>query len=226
MSDQAPEAGTEQPQEQSAPQFDLTPVNERIDRLAATMDGFIQNQPAQQQETEDPYGGLDPQLLAALGVDPQEYAEQYQQQPDPHIDPAGLQQAIQSQIQQAISPYQQQVQAMQLESLASQLEQKYPELADPQVAGAVVEHTTRAAQSLAQSLGLPPEAAGQLRTHPQVIEMAYALHKMESQAVDEASAQPNHTTLENPSGAGPEGSEPSVTDRLLASRKGNSFWGV
>lgn len=226
MSDQAPEAGAEQVDggnETVAPTIDLTPVNERFDRIEQTLGQFAQN--LQPPAEEDPAGGIDPNLLAAFGLDPQEYADQYAQ-PEPQMDPAALQTAIQSQIQQAISPYQQQVQAMQLESMASQLESKYPQLQDPAIAGPVVERTTSMAQQLVQTMGLPAEMVNQIRQNPVLIENAYLAHQAASGAVDEASAQPNHTTLENPSGAGPEGSEPSFTDRMLSARKGNSFWGV
>ena len=153
---------------------------------------------AQAPEGEWPYdqGGQDgyPQQY----WDGTQYGEQDLQQMAPQqAEQAAmqqLQQYIGSAVNQAIAPFQQR----ELQREAQQLEQRYPDLAKPEVAGPLVQQ----AQSYAHELGHP-----ELGTNPRFIENFYLAQQARDRAAQETPADGDKGVHLEGGGAVPSGQE-------------------
>lgn len=211
-----PEAGAEQTTPE-APQIDLSPIEEQITRLGSRFDAIEQHlpKPDQPDPYESVYGYAD-----ALGL--QEQGDEDPQAALRALADLSRQQA-QAEYQNSVNPQleslQREVHSMRVERDLQQLKSELPDLNKPDVAEAVAGIVEEAL------VGLPPEA----RFNPQIVRLAYKTYLADKMATDEGSAGQSHQQLENPAGAGPEGSEPSWSDRLLqnhAPTKGAAFWGL
>jgi len=173
-------------------------------------------------------------LLARLGGDePEAEAEEtdwnallFGEEADPEVeqqralDPEGLQQMIdaraQAMMDAQLPALQQQIQSIQVGLDAEQLTAKYPDLADPAIAGPVVS----AAKELAEALGRPD-----LAQNMQVVELVYKAQRADKYAAGEQPVGAEQGfELERAGGAGPAGVEPSIAERVIASQKSQNFW--
>ena len=215
----APEAGAETtaPAE-TAPSVDLTPIEEQLSRFNGRFDAIEAALPQRQQEQEDdPYAGLE-DYAHLLGYEPEPQA-----QGDPQAQLRALADLSREQARNELNPALQEMrgelQALRVERDLQALKTEHPKLNDPQVAEAV-------AQKVEEALvGLPPEA----RFNPHIVKLAYRAWEADQMATDEGSAQASHQQLENPAGAGPEGSEPDWNQRLIQNVQqspGSAFWGL
>jgi hypothetical protein len=204
---QAPDQG------QSAPEGDISPaMQQRMDDLAGQITELRSQVPQYQQPLRE---------AVNQPAQPQEqpWDQQQQQEPDPadpYYDPQyeqqqamqQLQQYIQDQVQQGvqsqITPYIRQQQAIELEN-------KYPDLQNPQVAGPLVEEATKFAQQLGK-----PELAGD----PRFIEKIYLAQSASSQAAQQTAADGDNGVHLEGAGAAPQAQEGDAGDDML------NAWGI
>ena len=212
---EAAETGQEAPQTGG---HDLGPLTERIDGLASQMDRLVQGFTPPAQEAAEPDDDDDEFDIASLFDIPD---EEPQQQP---LDPAALQgvfsqydQRMQAQIEKALAPLMERQQATDTRLEAEVLAAKYPDLADPAIAGPVVQK----AQELAESVGDPS-----LRNNMQLIELIYKAQMAEKHAAGEQPAGAEQGfALERAGGAGPAASEqPNIAQRIAAQRGADQPW--
>jgi preprotein translocase subunit SecD len=226
MSDetQAPEAGAESTPTPETQGPDLSNINEVLDGRLGGLEQTMQQLLDQRQGPETPedpyqdvYGYAD-----ALGLN----VPQAQEQED---DTATLQalanlgdQRAQRIIEERVSPQMQalerQVQEMKARDDMRELQQQYPKLSDPQTEQAVAEKLGAVMQNF------PPGTPAT----KELVALAYRAWEADQMATDEGSIGQQHQQLENPAGAGPEGSQQTWNERQLgqaAPSKGASFWG-
>ena len=226
MSDdvQAPEAGATEPTTETPAQPDLSNIQEVIDGRLGALEQSIQQALQQRQEPqaeEDPYADVYG-YANDLGLN----VPQAQAQED---DTATLQalaqlgdQRAQRLIDERVSPQMQamerRLQEMQARDDMRELQQQYPKLTDPAVEQAITAKLSEIIQDLPPGVPVSKTMVG----------LAYRAWEADQMATDEGSVRQQHNQLENPAGAGPEGSELSWSDRMLQGTqqsKGASFWG-
>ena len=210
--------------EQAAPAADYSNIEEVIDgRLGAFEQSIQQALQARQepQAPEDPYQDVYG-YADALGLN----VPAAQQQED---DTATLQaladmgdQRAQRIIEERVSPELNEVRRelgeMRAERAMESLKQQYPKLSDPKVEQAVAEQL----QPIMQNF--PPGTPAT----KELVALAYRAWEADQMATDEGSIGQSGPQLENPAGAGPEGSQQTWSERQLgqsAPSKGASFWG-
>jgi hypothetical protein len=218
----ATDAGTAEaaPAEATPGGVDLSPITEQLNSLGARLDQF---------------GAQLPQQEAAPTADPFDFSDLFGAEAEPEPEPVApqvdlqqmvqrLQQATSSQseqqIQQAIEPLMEIVSNMQADTDAGTLIEAFPQLADPEVAEAVV----NTADSMAAAMGLPPQVA---RSAP-FIEQVYKAQLYEQMARGEVPVGDlTNTDLETGGGAMPQQrSEVDIAQQIKSAGSGNSFWGT
>lgn len=228
MSDetQAPEAGAESTEPAEAPQaqVDLSNIQEVIDGRLGGLEQSIQQLISERQAPEpeaDPYADVYG-YADALGLN----VPNAQQQED---DTATLQaladmgdQRAQRIIEERVSPQmaemQRELREMRARDDMRELHTQFPKLRDPQVEQAVAQSLNDVMQNF------PPGTPAT----KELVTLAYRAWEADQMATDEGSVASQHQQLENPAGAGPEGSELSWSDRLVqrsAPSAGAAFWG-
>lgn len=133
-----------------------------------------------------------------------------QPEPDPQqLNPDALQQFVQSEIQKAVAPVQQEHQEYVTRQEAQELVNEFPELNDPARAQQVV----KAASELANQMGAP-----ELANKPAFWRLAHtSLLQYEAAAEEKAAAsEPPAAHLEGASGAGPAGQAQVDLVKLIA----------
>lgn len=226
MSDdvQAPEAGATEPTTEQAPAGpDLSNIEQVIDGRFGALEQSIQQALASRAEPEtqaDPYADVYG-YADALGLN-----VPTQEQED---DTATLRaladmgdQRAQAIIEQRVNPQMQalerRVQEMQARDDMRELQAQYPKLSDSTVEQAVAEKLQGVMTNF------PPGTPAT----KELVALAYRAWEADQMATDEGSVSQQHQQLENPAGAGPEGSELSFSDRMVAGAapsKGAQFWG-
>lgn len=212
--DGAVDAGAVDPgQGEAAPQeAEISPaLQSRLDELAGQVTelrGMVpqyrplseqvgqQNQPPQE---PDPYQQPGFQEPVDPYYDPQQDQQQAMQQLEQYIS-----QQVQQGVQQQVTPWIRQQQAVELET-------KYPDLQNPQVAGPLVEEAARFAQQLGS-----PELAGD----PRFIEKLYLAQKAMTDAAQQTAADGDNGVHLEGAGAAPQAQEADEGDGMLAA------WGV
>lgn len=221
--------GTAEAADAQAPAVDLSPVLQQIEALGGRLGGM--EQMVQQFVGPEAEGGGDEDAtLAALAefYGGQIPAEQQQVQ-QPQFNPEAASQLVEAleakfgtQVQSAVEPLLQQVSALTAQAHADQLQTKYPELKDPEVAKAVV----TGSMQMAQEMGFPPEAG----KHPAAVSRFYESMRYQQIANGEVPVDSiTNPTLEPGGGASPRGgigSQGGTAADIVAARGGNSFWGT
>lgn len=220
MSDtiQDPQGGAEPAVEstpQDAPQFDLNPVNDRINELHSRFeerfDALQQSlaPPAQEDADEwDPAAYYDEQQQ----FDPDRYAQLVEER---------AQKRAQELLDQRTSPLEQRLMAMEAQQNAQRLIAQYPELENPEIVREVGSRAQEQAQAIAFSLGLDETQAARLSRDPRVLEQAYKAYKFERAAAGEVPARPDIPEGEAAGGVAPASTEPeSIISQIIQSRRG------
>lgn len=208
-----PAEGT--PTTDTAGGFDMSPVLDRVNELASSIDtrfGAIEQRlPEQQAPAEaDPWDDL-----RQYFEEPQQ--PDYQQQPQ-QIPLDQLQQTvearIQAGIQEGLTPIQAEFQQFQAERAAERLGQMIPALANtPENA----ENRQRAFQLVTSSLqNYPTAIANQLAADPNYIAAQWKAAEADRLAAGQAPASETVPTLEPAGGATPGGTETSPLDQAFA----------
>lgn len=210
--------------EAQSPAVDLSPVLQQIEQVGGRLGQM--EQLIQQFAPAEEEGGEDDAALQALA---EFYGSQVPGQGG-ELDPEtasklidGLvEQKLGPQLNAAISPLIQQVEALRSQSDAQTLLKAFPEMADPKVAEAVV----RGAEQHAVQMGVDPSLA----RRPGFIELVYKSQKFDQRAAGEVPVGDlNNPTLEPGGGASPRGgvgAQGGTAQDILAARGGNSFWGT
>jgi hypothetical protein len=211
--------GTAAPEAASAPD-PYAPVVDRVDQLAGQFDDFRQliDQRLPQPEMEP-----EPDPWAALTGQPEQetYYDQYgnpveMQAPQPGLDMNALQAAVQAQIQQAVSPYQQQMQELQTQRAHEQLVARIPQLADtPENAQTRAETAQRVQQAIAS---YPPQVQQALMNDAGYIETVFKAAEAEKRSQAQVPASEQVPSLEAAGGAVPggNGEQPSYVQSAQA----------
>lgn len=185
---------------------DLSPVLSRVEELASGLGDmrsqFEQHFAQPEAEPEDPWSALygepepEPEPESALNVD-------------------ALRQALQSEVQSAVSPLMDQLAQLQSQNDLARLRQEFPELADPEVA----KETGLAARTLAEQI-VGAESAGVLTNNAGFISLVRKAMVADQHAASEVPAGGDPNTLES-GGAVPGGQQEqtSIAQQVLANRK-------
>jgi hypothetical protein len=197
--------------------LDLGPVLERFDGLGSRLEQ-METRLAESLgggEEEGDEGGFEFDVDSLFG-DPGEQ-EPSQGQLNPQALQNLIQQATQSQLQEALGPLLQRVQGMEVGLDAERLAAQYPDLAKAEIAGPVVEQ----AKELAAALGRP-----ELAHNTQVIELIYKAQMADQYAAGERPVGTEQGfELERASGSGPAAAdEPNTAERIIAQRQKSQFW--
>lgn len=195
--------------------LDLSPLMERLDEVASDFGSRldrVEHQLAGEAEQEEPSNPWDELFQSEedeeAGLDQRELLQALRQ---------AAEQATQQQVQQAVAPLLQRVEALTIEQAARDLEARYPDLRDPEVAKDVVGH----AQEWAARMGMPDAAR-----HPVMVEMAYLASRARQAAQSEVPAGDGNVRLEGGGGA-PQQQAPSEEDigrGIVSAFGGGSFW--
>lgn len=192
------------PETTSAPEW--APVLDRVNELASTMDQRFQALTPQEPEAEpdDPWAGLFDQ------ADPE--PEPVQQA----LDPAALQSAFQTALQQANAPLMAQVQEMQNERAREQLYAEIPQLKDPAVAQDTIDRMI----SHFQASGAPREHVAWALNNPREIGIHFKAAEAEKLAQGQAPAGGQVPSLEAAGGAHPggDGRQLNIAEQAYANR--------
>lgn len=211
--DVAPVEGAASPE--STPAADSTPAAEpwapvldRVNELASGIDGrfaALEQRIPQPEAPEpvDPWAALMPQ-----DQEPETFFDQYgnpvdmsQFQQQPALDVNALRQAMQAEMQQALSPYQQQIASLQMERGREQLYQQIPQLKDPEVA----RETERAMEEYLRSTGAPQQVAQWMINSPEAIAQFFKAAEADKLARAQVPAGETVPALESAGGAAPSG---------------------
>jgi hypothetical protein len=201
------------PAETSGP--DYGPVLDRMSELAGSIDtrfaaleGRIPEPQAEPEE--DPW--------AALFGETEQPEPEYQQPPAPQLDINALQQAVQQQIQQAVTPYQQQIQQIQAAQAREQLLKDVPALQDPELAQQTIDGMV---QSLQQAQASPDFIQWAL-SNPQQIKLHFEAAEARKQAAGQAPAASAVPGVESAGGAVPggNGEQPNPVHEIFGAAAG------
>ncbi len=185
---------------------DFSPVLSRVEELANSVNerfGQIEQhfQP-EEAEPEDPWASL--------------YGEEPEPEPEPALNVDALRQALQAEVQGAVSPLMQQLAQLQTQNDLAQLRQEFPELQDPEVA----KETGQQARSLAEQI-VGADNASVLTNNPGFIGLVRKAMVADQHAASEVPAGDAPNTLEG-GGAIPPGQQqdqPSIAQQVLANRR-------
>lgn len=193
------------------------PVLDRMDELANNLGNFDQRFEQLEQRLPAPEQPAEPDPWAALmGGEPEEptYYDQFGNPVElpgqqPGLDLNALQQAIGAQINQAVTPYQQQLQEIQTQRAHDQLVQRIPQLADTPENAEVRQQTAQRVQAAIQNYPAPVQQA--LMNDPGFIETIFKAAEAEKLAQGQAPASGQVPSLEAAGGAVPggDGSQPN-----------------
>lgn len=171
-------------QEQQAPD----PVMSRLDELAQSIASLRPPEPEAEPEYDYAFDDSDFDPNAGEWDEDNDPGEPYEQGYEPEVDQEAMQQLdrminerIQQGVQQAVSPFM-------IQQKAAQLEQKYPDLQQPEVAQRVVQSAERFAHMVGQSSGLTPQQVNSLARSPELIERLYLAERAQSRAGQETPA--------------------------------------
>lgn len=213
----APE-GAEGTQEAASSGLDLTPVLERFDGLTPRIEAMEQLLAGRGEEPGPEEGEAEFDFESLYG-DPQEDPEAAAAA---RLNPEALQQLMDQRVQTAldaaVNPLQQQVRKLQVGLDAEQLVARYPALADSAVSGPVVQR----AQQLAEAAGVPEFA-----DNMEFIETIYKAQMADQYAAGERPVGAEQGfELERAGGAGPQSQEqqPNIAERIAANRQKTAFW--
>jgi hypothetical protein len=191
---------------------------EYVQALMSRMDELAARLPEQSQEPADDGFQLqdlawnDPSYDDDQGYDDgqQPFDPYAQQQPDPRAE---LQRLIDAQVQQGVRA---QLDPFLIQQQAERLEQQYPDLKKPEVAGQVVKQASQLAQRMGFAQNMSPDQVDRLSRDPAFIEQVYLAQMARSRAAQEtpAEADSNGAHIEG-AGAQVEQPEVSVQDRIL-----------
>lgn len=204
-------------QEQSAPD----PVMARLDELAGQI-GELKTPTPQEPEfdqsfsdyaTQPPPGYYDQdpaQAAQQQGVDPEQQAWQQ------------MQDMIREQVQQGV---QAQVQPMMIQQQAAQLEQEFPDLKKPEVAGATVKEARRLAEQIGFANNFPAEQVDAMSRSPQLVRMAYLASRAQAMAAQETPVDGEQQVhLEGASAQHDGATEESFHDRMMKANGNGAGW--
>lgn len=177
----------------SAPAHD--PIADRMDQLTGTVGDLVSNFQAFQQ-SQQPAAEPEPDPWASLFGEPEP-------EPDPQqgLDPAALQNAFQTALQQANAPLMQQVQQLQQQAAREQLLTRIPALKDPAVADATVNAMF---QSLTAS-GASEQTIQWALQNPDQIALHFEAAEAKKLAAGQAPASEHVPGVESAGGALPGG---------------------
>lgn len=180
----------------SAPAHD--PIADRMDQLTGTVGDLVSNFQAFQQSQQPAEPEVDPMApWAALWGEEEAAPEPVQQ----GLDPAALQSAFQTALQQANAPLMQQVQQLQQAQARETLLAQIPALKDPAVANATIEAMH---QSLTSS-GAEPGFIQWALQNPGQIALHFKAAEAEKLAAGQAPASEHVPGVESAGGALPGG---------------------
>lgn len=224
MSDQADSQGVQADVSTDSPAAAPDPMSARFDELKASIESLRAPAPEAQEQgynlqdlATDPYSVEDD----AQGFDPY---EGYEEQPDPNAEAQAqqwLQQQIQDQVQQGIH---QAVTPMRIQQQAAQLEQKYPELQKPEVAGRVVQAARQMAERVGRSNNFSPQQIDAMSRDPQLVEQMYLAERGARSAAQETPADGGIGAHLEGASAQVDAPEEDFMDRLVQSGTTNKFW--
>lgn len=219
-----------------APQFDLSPVLDRVGQVGQSVDQFAERLQALEgrlpeqggdPEYGDPYGQDDP--YADLD-DPSLYEGE-----DGEMDPRAAQQYLEQlvdrrasalaeqQVQQHVEPLMNQLDELMQDRAAEEILGEFPELADEQRA----EQFMDTAANVVSDLGLPEELAGRMITSAPFLRLvAQAARHQEAARNEQPVTETREHPLEPAGGANLGGGEPNLAQEIVNSRGGNAFWGT
>lgn len=210
------DAGGEGVAAEAAQGLDLGPVMSHLEQITGRLDGFDGRLTALAPEPEEPPDPFDMSDLYAddpdQGFDMQQVVQRLQEASQTHTQQA---------IEQALAPVLDSVRMMRADGDAQSLIAAYPELAEPQVAEAVVNN----ARSQAARMGLPAEYANSA----DFIDMTLKAQKFDQHVSGQVPvAGLDNPELEAGAGANPggRGDGPSTAEQIKAARGGNAFWGA
>lgn len=171
---------------------DMSGTQEEMRQFLAAQAQAAQAQQLQQQQQAQANQPPDLSFLESE-ADPNVAAQRLQEVINQTAD-----QRVQSMLEQRLGPMDQQLSDMRLNYEADQLVSEFPDLADEQVSGAVMEAAGQAATHMGQ-----PE----LVANPQFVRMVYMAGRAAqmAQQQDGAAGAPGVATLEGGGGAGPAG---------------------
>jgi hypothetical protein len=180
--DVQPESTASNEQATSSPQVPDA-VMSRLDELAAGLAKLAPQETSPQHGLTEAVTQFDPFTdetddYSYEETDPQQQAAEAQQ----------LQQFIAQQVQQAASPFLQQLQQQAIHQQASALEQRYPELAKPEVAGPIVQQAQQVAAQIGRTTGLSPQQVDALWRSPEFVENLYLAQRARTAAAQETPA--------------------------------------
>lgn len=183
------------------------------------------------------------QLGDQLGSRFDEFADRFQQAPEPEQEPSYddfggvdpndlyddegdmdpeaaqrlLAQMTGQQVEKAVGPLMEKIHRMEVQRGAERLEQEFPELQEPEVAQA----TLKAVDDYAAEIGRPD-----LREDPGFIRLVYLAQKSSERASQEVPAGTAADGLESASGAAAPAPEIDPAQRIVQAGRGDSFWGA
>lgn len=230
------------PEQGGAGGFDPAPILEHVDKLGQSIESRLGEFEQRLPQQEDPYARND--LGQFAGQPDQQAGQPFAQQPGVpaqqgqpgmydeygELTPEAAQQQLQAMINPMMAPLQQQLQQTQaqlqqqqamiqefeMDRGAEQLEQKYPELKEPEKANALV----AAAADWAQQQGQP-----ELVARAGFLELFHKAQLADAAAANETAATPG-PSLEPAGGASLAGAEDNPQQRIKAAGGGNSIWGI
>lgn len=213
----APEQAPSASPEASAPAAD--PLMARFDELQSQISALSNPQPAEPEYEHglSDYAYQQPQWQQDGEPEP----EQGYEDPDTQAL-AQLQSFIAQQVQQGV---QQAVMPMQIQQKAEQLEQKYPELQRPEVAGPLVRQAEQYAQRIGFSTGLSPAQVAALGRSPELIETLFLAERARQKAAQETPADGSQGVQLEGSAAQADVPEMSLQDRVLRAGPQRSSFG-
>lgn len=203
------------PEQEAAPEsgVDLSPLMDRLDEVSSDFGSRLESLEGRLPEpTAEPEPDPWAELIGSPEPEPEEPAV------DPRQFVQALQQATQAstqqQVEQIVGPLMSEVQQMRVNQAAQDLETRYPDLKDPEVAASAVEQ----AMEWAARMGQPGQAP-----HPALVELAFLASKAQQAAQSEVPADGANVTLEGGGGA-PHQSQLTDADvgrRILSAYSGS-----
>lgn len=205
------------------------PVMARLDEITGRLDSLVQPQQDASDYSlddllgqgfgEDPYAQQDPQGFdqgQPQGFDQDQFDQQQALQQ--------LDQLIGQRANDVVAPLMQRFEQMQTQQHAAQLEAKYPELKNGEVASTVVKEAVQTAQRIGYEKGLSPQQVAALSRDPHIIELTYLAQRARQQAAQETPVSGNQVHLES-TGANPGGVEEDYASRIvnLGPQQGGGF---
>lgn len=179
------------PEQEAAPEsgVDFSPLLDRLDEVSSDFGSRLESLEGRLPE---PAAEPEPDPWAELVGSPEPEPEPQEPAVDPRQLVQVLQQGTQQEVARAVAPLMDTINQLQASHAAADLEARYPELKDPEVASAAVAR----AGELAQMMGMPD-----LARNPVLVEQAFLASKAMQAAQSEVPADGAGLTLEGGGGA-------------------------